>query len=178
MPPKQRQVRRKITLPAQITPASSSQLQEHETSAVSKENVTGQPQEQEINAVSKEKVEVTGHNNIEKLLSVEEPSGPKKSIALVSEVETDSKKGLDVVEFVGVTVSAKKSFTTEEEKPSAVKNPSVGEPSMEEPPVNEPSVDDPLLKEPKELSFVEESSMKDCHSSQNVIIKLSIYRIP
>ena len=124
MPPKLRLVRRKLSLPVQITPTTTSQPQETHT-------------------VSKEKVAVIGDSNTGELPNVEEPSGPKKP---TTEVEADSKSG--VVEFVSIKVSAKSCTTTEEKEPVAVKNLCVEETPVDDPdPIELPLVEEPSMED-------------------------------
>ena len=170
MPPKQRRVRRKITLPAQITPTT-----------------TSQPQEQETSTVSSEKVAVIECSKTGELPSVDEPSEPENSSSVIDEAITE--KTPDVVKKPASAkkASAKKSATSKKtvakksslkdtsvEDPSveepSVKETSVEEPSMEEPSVEQPSIDDPSLEGPSvELPSVEDPLLEDFHGSQDVI---------
>ena len=169
MPPKQRRVRRKITLPAQITPATPDQSQEKDTTTVSKEKVT--------------MIECSPTGElpaVEKTLVPEKTSVPEEPAAATVDEEVIEKE--PVKKPSSVKETAAEQSTVDEpsvEEPAVDEEPSVNDPSVEEPSVEEPCIEPPIdesaLEGPSvELPSVEEPSiddeMGDTYSSKEVIM--------
>ena len=164
MPPKQRRVRRKITLPGQIVPASS-----------------GQSQEQETSTVSQEKVAVVECTNAGELPSVEEPSVPEESTPVAEKQPAVAEKRPVIKKSSRVKKTAAKQSTVDEpsveepavEKDASVNNPSVEEPSVEEPSTEEPSINDPSLEEEPSVELppaLIDDEISGPHSSKEVTL--------
>ena len=167
MPPKQRRVRRKLTLPAQITPATPDQ-----------------PQEKDTTTVSKEKVTMIECSPTGELPAIEKTSVPEEPAAAAAAATVDEEviEKEPVEKPSSVKETAAKQSTVDEssvEEPAIDEEPSVNDPSVEEPSVEEPCIEPPsdksALEGPSvELPSVEEPSMDDemgdTYSSKEVIM--------
>ena len=168
MPPKQRRARRKITLPAQIAPANTSQLQEQETSSVSTEKVaviecstTGELPSIEKPLVTEKSATAAVDEPIREKEPIEKSPSPVEKEP-VKKKSSRAKKTAAKASTANRSTAKKRAVEKEPpvEEPS-VKKPSVEEPSIEEPSVEDPSVEEPSVEEPSVEPSVEEPSVEE-----------------